>query len=160
MLRATSAAPRLRAAKLETCWCKVPTSTRCASDSTGTLSAPGMWSSARAAMPAPVRSRLRRPAVTPATTPSETPRCSCHGGNRRGGRGGGRCGRRCGCECACHCGCVASKGRRCGQTLASIFGCACAVGCTRSAWNNSSWSAKPASRNGTRATFSSRARSA
>src|SRR5258706_2819341 len=46
MLRATSAAPRLRAAKLETCWCSVPTSARCASDSTGALSAPGMRSSA------------------------------------------------------------------------------------------------------------------
>jgi hypothetical protein len=46
MLRATSAAPRLRAVKGETCTYSMPTRRRSSSFRLGQLAAPGRWSSA------------------------------------------------------------------------------------------------------------------
>src|SRR6185312_7233017 len=49
MLRATIAAPALRASNAEACACSVPTRARSASSSTGALTARGRWSSANSA---------------------------------------------------------------------------------------------------------------
>ena len=49
MLRATIAAPTLRACSGDTCTYNVPTMRRWASSSTGQLTAPGRWSSANSA---------------------------------------------------------------------------------------------------------------
>ena len=116
-------------------WCR--RSARSSSSSTGTLMAPGRWSSANSA-------GLRASRI--ASKALQVPRARAAWRRRRRAARGGTAAR---VTSPSSC----SSGSSAFQTLSRMRGCAAAVGCSWSAWKSSGLSAMPSSRNGTSGAF-------